>query len=35
SNRLLVVTHTDRGLRIRIINARIMTRRERRIYEEE
>lgn len=35
SNRLLVVTHTDRGLRIRIINARLMTKRERRIYEEE
>jgi len=33
-NRLLVVSHTDRGGRIRIINARLMTRKERRIYEE-
>ena len=33
-NRLLVVSHTDRGGRIRIISARLMTRKERRIYEE-
>lgn len=33
-NRLLVVSHTDRGERIRIISARLMTRQERRIYEE-
>ena len=32
--RLLVVSHVDRGERIRIISARIMTRRERSIYEE-
>ncbi len=32
--RLLVVSHTDRGERIRIISARLMTRKERRIYEE-
>lgn len=34
SNRLLVVSHTDRGDRIRVINARLMTRHERKIYEE-
>ena len=32
--RLLVVAHTERGAAIRIINARIATRHERRIYEE-
>jgi uncharacterized protein len=34
SNRLLVVAHTDRGHKVRIISARLMTRQERRIYEE-
>jgi len=33
--RLLMVAHTDRGERIRIISARELTRRERRAYEEE
>ena len=33
-NRLLVVSHTDRGDKIRIISARLMDRKERRIYEE-
>ena len=33
-DRLLVVWHTAQGNRIRIINARLMTRQERRIYEE-
>ncbi|MBI5181533.1 MAG: BrnT family toxin [Nitrospirae bacterium] len=33
-NRLLVVSHTDRGEKTRIISARLMDRRERRIYEE-
>jgi uncharacterized DUF497 family protein len=33
-NRLLVVSHTDRRERIRIINARSMTRKEKVIYEE-
>lgn len=33
-NRLLVVSHTPRQPRIRIISARLMTRRERKIYEE-
>ncbi len=32
--RLLVVSHADRGDRIRIISARIMIRHERSIYEE-
>jgi uncharacterized DUF497 family protein len=32
---LLVVSHTIRGKHIRLISARRMTRRERRIYEEE
>jgi len=32
--RLLVVVHTERGERIRIISARLATRRERRDYEE-
>lgn len=31
--RLLVVSHTERGERTRIINARQLTRKERRIYE--
>ncbi len=31
--RLLVVSHTERGDRTRIINARLLTRKERRIYE--
>lgn len=30
---LLIISHTDRGQRIRIISARTVTRRERRIYE--
>jgi uncharacterized DUF497 family protein len=34
SSRLLVVSHAERGHRIRIINARIMTSHERKIYEE-
>jgi len=34
-NRLLVVPHTDRGERIRIISARLATSRERVKYEEE
>ena len=33
-NRLLVVSHTDRGDRIRIMSARLMTLHERNIYEE-
>lgn len=33
-DRLLVVSHTDRGNRNRLINARLMTRQERIIYEE-
>jgi len=33
-NHLLVVSHAERGNRIRIISARHMTRQERRIYEE-
>lgn len=32
--RLLIVSHTDRGDRNRIIRARVATRRERKIYEE-
>jgi uncharacterized DUF497 family protein len=32
--RLLVVSHTDRGERTRIISALLMTRKERRIYGE-
>ena len=31
---LLVVSHTDRGNRTRIINSRLMTKQERKIYEE-
>jgi uncharacterized DUF497 family protein len=34
SNRHIVVSHADRGVNIRIINARLMTRNERKIYEE-
>ncbi|HEY4731875.1 MAG TPA: BrnT family toxin [Gammaproteobacteria bacterium] len=34
SNRLLVVAHTDRGGKARIISARTMTKYERKIYEE-
>lgn len=33
-NRLMVVSHTDRGDKTRIISARLMDRKERRIYEE-
>ncbi len=33
--RLLMVSHTDRGGRIRIISARELTRNERKVYEEE
>ena len=33
-NRLVVISHTQRGGKTRIISARLMTRRERRIYEE-
>lgn len=33
-NRLLVVSHTDRGEKTRIISSRLMDRKERRIYEE-
>jgi uncharacterized DUF497 family protein len=33
-DRLLVVAHTDEGEHIRIISARLVTRHERRIYEE-
>jgi len=33
AGRLVVVSHTDRGRRIRIINARRATRRERTTYE--
>ena len=32
--RLLIVSHTERGGRTRIINARLMDRNERKIYEE-
>lgn len=35
SGRLLVVVHTDRGESIRLISARLATRRERRQYEQE
>ena len=34
SDRLLVVAHTDRGRKIRIISARLMAKHERKIYEE-
>ena len=33
-DRLLVISHADRKERVRIISARLMTRQERRIYEE-
>ena len=33
--RLLVVSHTERGEKTRIISARLMDRKERRIYEED
>ena len=33
-NRLLIVSHTARAPRVRIISARRMSRRERKIYEE-
>jgi uncharacterized DUF497 family protein len=33
-NRLLVVAHTEQGDNIRIISARLVTRQERKIYEE-
>ena len=32
--RLLVVAHSERGVTIRLISARLATRRERRLYEE-
>jgi uncharacterized protein len=32
---LLIVSHTDRGAKVRIISARKATRQERRFYEEE
>ncbi len=32
-DRLLVVSHADRGDRVRLISARLMARHERRIYE--
>ena len=32
-NRLLTVIHTERGSKIRLISARVVTRVERRIYE--
>jgi uncharacterized protein len=34
SKRLLVVSHTERARRTRIISARLMERKERKIYEE-
>lgn len=34
-NRLLIVSHTERGNRIRIISARELTASERKVYEEE
>ena len=34
-DRLLVVVHTERGDTIRLISARLATRRERRLYEED
>lgn len=34
NNRLLVVSHTQRDEKIRIISARLMSRKERKIYEE-
>ncbi|MCP4104060.1 MAG: BrnT family toxin [Desulfobacteraceae bacterium] len=35
SGKLLIVSHTDRNDRIRIISARELTRRERKQYEQE
>jgi uncharacterized DUF497 family protein len=35
ARRLLAVSHTDRGNRVRIISSRPMTRRERKIHEED
>jgi uncharacterized DUF497 family protein len=34
ANRSLVVAHSDRSKKVRIINARLMTKHERKIYEE-
>ena len=34
-NRFLIVAHTEEGDKIRVINSRLMTRPERRIYEED
>ncbi len=34
AHRLLVVVHTERGIRIRLISARVATKRERRQHEE-
>jgi uncharacterized DUF497 family protein len=34
NGRVLIVSHTDRNDRVRIISARVATRRERRAYEE-
>lgn len=34
TGRLLVVSHTDRGGKVRLISARELTRKERRFYEE-
>ena len=34
-DRLLVVAHAEEGEKIRIISARLLTRQERRIYEED
>ncbi len=34
-NRLVVISHTQRAGKTRIISARLMTRRERKIYEED
>lgn len=33
ASRFLVVAHTDRGDKIRVISARLMTKQERKIYE--
>lgn len=33
-NRLIIVSHTERGKRTRIISARLMDRKERKLYEE-
>lgn len=35
TGRILVISHTDRGTAIRIISARIATRHERKMYEED